>query len=136
MHHNIQMQMKLNFIKWIWVWHVTLMQAYIYLYRMDKQNDADYCSALTQNRYASRTRLLTNKRTLILKITWEYMDTCQIIRQNYGANYTSPDPVATITKLEGRCCVRNFNLQDKFHLWKRSTRFNPAICIIKKKKIK
>ena len=48
MHHNIQMQMKLNFIKSIWVWHMTLMQAYIY--RMDKQNDADYCSALTQNR--------------------------------------------------------------------------------------
>lgn len=41
MHHNIHMQMKLNFIKSIWVWHVTLMQAYIYLYRMDKQNEAD-----------------------------------------------------------------------------------------------
>lgn len=92
MHHNIQMQMKLNLIKWIWVWHVTLMQAYIYLYRMDKQNDADYCSALTQNRYASRTRLLTNKRTLILKIMLEYMDTCQIIRQNYGDNLHLPWP--------------------------------------------
>lgn len=31
MHHNIQMQMKLNFIKSIWVWRVTLMQAYIYI---------------------------------------------------------------------------------------------------------
>lgn len=32
MHYNIQMQMKLNFIKSIWVWHMTLMQAYIYIY--------------------------------------------------------------------------------------------------------
>lgn len=31
MHHNTQMQMKLNFIKSIWVWHMTLMQAYIYI---------------------------------------------------------------------------------------------------------
>lgn len=31
MHHNIQMQMKLNLIKSIWVWHMTLMKAYIYI---------------------------------------------------------------------------------------------------------
>lgn len=49
MHHNIQMQMKLNLIKSIWVWHNDV-NASLYIHRMDKQNDADYCSALTQNR--------------------------------------------------------------------------------------
>lgn len=29
MHHNIQMLIKLNFIKSITVWHMTLIQAYV-----------------------------------------------------------------------------------------------------------